>query len=330
MTNDGLKKLVFTAFFLIFTTSSLINGRIILHSQPSINPNYSSMELINAVNTLRVSNGLPPYQVNQTLMQIAQTHTDYQSSIGTTTHYGPDGSRPFQRALSAGYSVAGDINLGGFFSENITAGRNLSATEAVNSWKLDAPHLNTMLSSTLRDIGAGVTIVGEIVYYTIDVGLSTTTETISTQAGGVVPTYNPVVIKKIITSTPGLDGSIYHIVEIGETIWEISQIYKIAPEKLVQLNSLADSFIYVGDRLIIQLPFTPTPTVPSSTPTQFVSKTPSRIPSTGPHITATKTLPSTGTSINQPVSKNIPLLIIVILTLIASGLITMYGKKNNR
>ena len=96
--------------------------------------NYSnSIELINEVNSLRISNGLPAYQINQTLMLIAQNHSDYQASISSITHYGPDGSRPFQRALAAGYPVAGDLSLGGYFSENIVAGRGLSASDAVNS-----------------------------------------------------------------------------------------------------------------------------------------------------------------------------------------------------
>jgi uncharacterized protein YkwD len=82
----------------------------------------SAVELIAEVNSLRISNGLPPYSQHPILMQIAQAHTNYQAAIGTGTHYGADGSRPFQRALAAGYPVAGDLARGGYFSENIVWG----------------------------------------------------------------------------------------------------------------------------------------------------------------------------------------------------------------
>ena len=93
----------------------------------------SAYDLINAVNALRASRGLPAYSINSTLMSVAQAHSDYQAAIGTVTHYGPGGTRPFQRALAAGYPVAGDLSLGGFYSENIQGGPGLTAQSAVNA-----------------------------------------------------------------------------------------------------------------------------------------------------------------------------------------------------
>ncbi|MFH2039108.1 MAG: CAP domain-containing protein [Chloroflexota bacterium] len=313
--------------FSIILFSSVNIPDLILPSQQMARINSSSLELINAVNSLRLSNGLPVYQVNHILMYIAQNHSDYQASIGVVTHFGADGSRPFQRALSAGYLVAGDLSMGGHFSENIIAGNNLSAEDAVNSWQSDFPHLNTMLSSTLQDIGAGVTVVGDMIYYTIDVGLSTSGGMVPTQFIGTIPTNSPGFGRKILTSTPGIDGSIYHIVEIGDTIWTIAQFYNITQEELIQLNSLENNFIYTGDKLLIRPKFTLTPTIPISTPTQRISQTPSHEPTISPQITDTEISPIL-ISEKKSLDQNVVVLIIIIsLTILSAAFFTLSGRK---
>ena len=212
-------------------------------------------ELIDAVNTLRIANGLPAYNVHPILMGTAQGQADYMASSGTVTHYGPDGSRPYQRALAAGYPLAGDLSQGGFFSENIIAGNNMSAQEAVQQWLGDAPHTNTMLSTYAQDIGAGVATVGNYVYYVIDVGLSTgSTPRYTPGPGGVYPTavfYAPLV-STIFPNTPAADGVVRHTVKGGETLWLIAITYGTKVEALRQINGLApDASIRPGQELII-------------------------------------------------------------------------------
>src|SRR5258706_4835330 len=124
--------------------------------QSSLSP--TAEEVIAEVNALRSANNLPLYQVNSILMVIAQTQADYMANTGVITHFGTDGSRPYQRAIAAGYPVAGDLAFGGFFSENIHAGADLLAAEVVNIWKGDADHLKTMLFPDLKDVWAGVAV----------------------------------------------------------------------------------------------------------------------------------------------------------------------------
>ena len=208
------------------------------------------------------------------------------ASIGTVTHYSADGSRPYQRALAAGYPVAGDLSRGGFYSENIIEGRNLSPAEAVSRWTGDAPHLNTMLSPNFTDIGAGVSVVGDQVYYVIDAsrksGASVPAYTPQSVNGTPVYNLNPLV-STIYPNTPMPDGSITHIVKPGETLWLIAISYGTKIDNILLLNNITkDSPIYPGQKLIIRselatMTASPTPSItsshtPSSTAT-FIKET---------------------------------------------------------
>jgi uncharacterized protein YkwD len=283
----------------------------------------TASELVDAVNSLRASYGLAPYNTNPILMGIAQTHAEYLISIGTITHVNAQGLRPYQRALAAGYLVAGDLSKGGWFSENISAGVGQTADEAVKAWMGDDPHKNTMLSGTLQDIGAGVGVSGNTYYYVIDCGLST---------GGTPVAYTPPAplhpeTPTFIPNTPNPDGSIIHIVQPGDTTLGIAIAYNISLQDILSLNGLTEkSIIYAGNKLIIRAANTPTSTQPTPTLTEL------------PTITSwpTSTLTLTGTAI-PPTPTPSPALpvsaaggavaIIIIAALLIAGLVTLLGRK---
>ena len=74
--------------FLAFFVANLVGLRA--PSPAQARPLHANAyELIDAVNSLRAKNGLPAYSVNSILMSVAQSHSDYQASIGSVTHYGP-------------------------------------------------------------------------------------------------------------------------------------------------------------------------------------------------------------------------------------------------
>ena len=264
-------------------------------------PALDAYTLIAEVNALRAVNGLAPYTINATLMSVAQAHSDYQASIGTVTHYSADGSRPFQRALAAGYPVGGTLSLGGFYSENIQAGTNLSPQEAVQIWQEDAPHLNTMLSSHLTEVGAGVTDVGGYLYYTLDA---------AQPSGGIVPNYTPDPnetpngsgalptldwIMPVITSTPDEGGKVIHEVQVGQSLWGIADIYGTTVQEIRALNNMSvDDLVYPGELLYIRSVETQIPVTPSLAATEIVSPTPvylteTRVPTREPTLILTET-----------------------------------------
>jgi uncharacterized protein YkwD/LysM repeat protein len=283
----------------------------------------TASELISAVNALRATYGLAPYQANSILMSIAQTHAEYLVSISTITHVNGQGRLPFQRALAAGYLVAGDLNLGGFFSENITAGIGQTAEEAVEVWVGDDPHKNTMLSGVLQDIGAGVGVYGNTYYYVLDCGLST---------GGTPVAYTPPAplhpsTPTIVPNTPNADGSLIHVVRGGDTLGSLSLAYNVPLADILKLNGLTiKSMIYVGQKIIIRAAYTPTPTLPTSTPTihPTITPWPTSLPtSTATSIPATPT-PSPGLAVS---AAGDAVIVIVVAALVIAGLITLLGRK---
>jgi uncharacterized protein YkwD len=310
------------AFIFILISFSFIQ---LAQAETSIQlPTFSSgYELIDAVNVLRASHGLAPYQANFILMSVAQAHADYLLSIGTMTHIGDDGSRPFQRALAAGYLVAGDLSIGGQFSENITGGVGQTAEEAVKIWMGDDIHKYTMLADFLQDAGAGVGVSENTYYYVLDVGRAT---------GGTPVAYTPPAppvqfTATIVPNTPNSDGSIVHIVQPGDTLGSLSMAYAIPLADILKLNGLTiKSTIYVGQKINIRSAFTPTPTQPTSTPT--IPPTRTLLPTSTPTSTSTPIPPTSTPSPGLPVSSaGGAVAAIMVSALLLAGLIALLGRR---
>jgi uncharacterized protein YkwD len=250
--------------------------------------------LIDAVNALRIAQGLPPYTVSSTLMGVAQAHAEYMASTGDITHTGADGSRPYQRGLAAGYPLAGQIPPG-FYSENIVGGPDMSPQAAFQIWTGDAPHMNTMASPNLQEIGAGVAVSGGMVYYVIDAARPTT--------GGLPQAYTPgaaessfsssnELIMPVTKSTPNAQGEIIHEVQAGQSLWQIAIEYGVKIDHIRALNQLSAAYlINPGDTLVIMTMGTPTsaPSTPTAPPsiTATFPPSPTREPAPSPTLTPT-------------------------------------------
>lgn len=237
-------------------------------------------QVIALVNQVRASYGLPALQAHSALMGAAQGHSDYQASIGTATHSGKGGSSPVQRAIAAGYGGGAKV----YVSENIYSGNNASPSQAVNWWTGDGIHLQTMINPNATDAGAGVAQNGDTIYYTLLVGYvagSPGRGAVPPPASGGTKAPTAVPYFPIVTSTPNPDGSVVHVVQPGQALWNIAAIYNVSLADLLTLNGLNEnSFIYPGDKILIRkaevtptfeetlLPTaSPTPTVLVNTPT---------------------------------------------------------------
>jgi LysM repeat protein len=255
-------------------------------------------ELINAVNALRASHGLPAYSISSILMYTAQSHADYMAAIGDVTHTGAGGSSVTDRLLAAGYPLAGDLSLGGFRSENITGGaESKTAQEAINGWTGDAPHLTTMVSPNLMEIGAGVAVANGRVYYVIDCALPTTnvasagSTQIPGEASAVLPGEDAIPI--VVLSTPNAAGEVVHEVLPGQTLWQIAIAYNVKIVDIRDLNGLLGDSIYPGDTLLISIDQPAATEILKATPIEDLTAT------FTPSVTTTS-IPPTVQSISTP------------------------------
>jgi uncharacterized protein YkwD len=285
----------------------------------------SASDLIAGVNAVRSSNGLNALQENSILDSIAQKQAAYELSIGSQTDTGPGGSRPYQRALAAGYLLGGDLSNGGFIAELLYGGVGIAAPAAVNWWDKDAYHHSMLVSTAFEDVGAGAASSGNTIYFVL-------VEATSTGGTPVVYTpatqfYQPVATATIVPNTPNPDGSIVHIVQPGETLGSLSMAYNVPLADILTLNGLTiKSTIFVNEKLTIQAAFTPTPTQPTSTPTVPPTSTP--WPTSTPTSTATDLPPTPTPSPGLPVTAAGGAVgAIVVSALILAGLVALLGRK---
>ncbi|NMB89272.1 MAG: LysM peptidoglycan-binding domain-containing protein [Chloroflexi bacterium] len=267
----------------------------------------SAYDLIAAVNAYRAANGLDPYDIDNSLMSKAQEQSEYQASIQTCTHQRADGS------------TAGDH---GISAENVACGVNLSVEGAIYGQWSDALHSATMLGPTAGLAGAGVAMSGSTVYYTLDVvriaGDFTYRPPAQTEQATLAPgqsTYTPIpqmaISGPLVTSTPGADGAIIHVLRYGDTLITVAEAYGITLDELYAANSSLNRdnpVYYEGQQLIIRPANTATPVItPSETPVPPTpTVTPTRTPTRPPTLTPTRT-PTRPPLIQVPEIKDIDL-----------------------
>ncbi len=339
------------SYWMLIPLLALIFGLIpseqVIAQPEHFSPNPIAQELIDEVNALRATNALSPYKVDPVLMKVAQSHADYLATKGIITHFSEDGTRPYQRAIAAGYPVGGDLSAGGSFAENVHSGASLSAKGIVTFWKSDTANLETMLSQTYEDVGVGEATATGITYYVLVAGLKgdalsipasvTSAVTTPTLSG---PTVAPVVLEFVIAtaggfgtpaivvslSTPLENGEIYHVVKKNEGLWSIALAYGTTVEQIKLLNGFATDEIFEGQKILVfrPIPDTATPTPPESTATLG-------IPTSTPTLPASPTATATSTPVPvAPVSRKSSGLvvgIIVLVALLAAGIGSWLGRN---
>ena len=67
-------------------------------------------------------------------------------------------------------------------------------------------------------------------------------------------------------ATPLADGTIIHVVDTGQALWNIAAAYDVTVDQLKDLNNLSGDIINVGQEIVIQVASTATPT-PAATGT---------------------------------------------------------------
>lgn len=296
----------------------LITGLVFPASRVQADSTVSTSDLINLVNNLRSSYGLPALTVNSILMGTAQATAQTMAASGSCAHIG----NVRGRVAAAGYGGGSTV----FATENIACGRSATISD-IQGWWSDAAHMLPMTGSSYTDIGAGIATSGGVTYYVLhaaySAGGSSAGRTSSSPAAS-GPTPISQYIYGVVTSTPNADGSITHVVEYGQALSSIAVAYGVTVTQLQELNHLSSINIYVGDVLIIRA--APTPTV-SPTRTSTVQR-PTRTPTFTPRpvtSTPTRTVTASPTPgfVDQLPKVDRPTLGFGLVVVSATGLVTM-------
>jgi LysM repeat protein len=239
---------------------------------------FSAYDVIAAVNNLRAQYGLEPYQVDGGLMSYSQQHSEYQASIGTSTHTHSDGTTP------RSYGV----------TENIASGSAsiLTMDFIMRQIWSDSLHMNTMIGYDSGYAGAGIAVSGGTVYVTLDVrpGKSAGAPPSGSGSTGSAPAATQIALVPLTTATPNANGSIVHEVGYGQSLWSIAIAYGTKIDEIRNLNGLpaGSTDIYAGQRLVVrpagayEAPSGLTPTEPETLDTPLsTSPAPTLTPTTG-------------------------------------------------
>ena len=237
-----------------------------LASTPTAHAQDERSALIAEINGLRASYGLAPYSIDPSLMAMAQEHSEYQASIHRSTHEHSDGRGPME--LGVVENVAGG-----------TVGYVTAWDVVYNIW-VDPGHLYTMTGYASGMMGVGVASDSETTYFTLEL-IPTGVRLASPPVPG--STYIPVTqppppkATPLVTATPLSDGSIYHVVGYGQTLWSIATVYGVSVDQLRAWNNIAadDSTIYAGQRLLVRPAGPVTPALALTPPTGTATPSPS-------------------------------------------------------
>ena len=319
-----MRKSLTAVLVLLFLLAAFYLPQSVQADLPAYVPAFSAAsQLIDGVNAVRSSEGLNTLQSNSILNSIAQQQAEYELSIGSQTDTGAGGTHPYQRALAAGYLLAGDLSKGGIIAELLYGGVGTGPSDAVTWWKNDPYHHSMLVSTSFSDAGAGVATSGNTNYYVLVEALST---------GGTPVVYTPpaplyTIAATIVPNTPNADGSIVHIVQPGDTLGSLSIAYNVSLADLLSLNGLTlKSTIFVNQKIIIRKANTPTPTQPTSTPTIPPTITP--WPTSTITTTATALPPTATPSPGLPVSAaGGAVTAIIVSALILAGVVALLGRR---
>jgi uncharacterized protein YkwD len=241
----------------------------------------SSYDVIAAVNELRAGRGLPPLEIDSSLMSAAQRQSDYLgSNYGTNFptwdqgHIGAGGTYARDRAVAAGYPLAAGMNV----VENWAGGNNSTPlSDVIFSYWADSAHMSTMITADGVAVGAGVTEGDGYVYYILDVAVrygSGGTNSGSGVASTIPTTAVTAQVAPVQVATPNAEGKIIHVVKSLQALWSIAAAYDTTPDQIKALNGLTSDIITVGQELVIQVAYTPTPS-PTAT---LTPRPPTRTP----------------------------------------------------
>jgi LysM repeat protein len=222
-----------------------------IHPAPS--NQVSAYELILAMNTLRVSYGLPALIEDPIVNAVAQSTAATMAANNMSWHIGDVRGR----IAAAGYGAGGTV----WATENFAVSSGgMGIDEIMAAWA-DPDHMRPAVNPAYCHVGAGAAQSADgRIYYILQaayVGGQECGSVSSSPSGGVaqpgsVP--NPVsqLIIPVKIATPDAEGKVFHEVQAGQSFWSIAIAYQITIRDLEVWNNLSrDIPLKSGQRLFI-------------------------------------------------------------------------------
>ncbi len=209
---------------------------------PAPSNQVSAYELILAMNTLRVSYGLPALIEDPIVNAVAQSTAATMAANNMSWHIGDVRGR----IAAAGYGGGGTV----WATENFAVSSGgMGIDEIMAAWA-DPDHMRPAVEPAYCHVGAGAAQTSDgRIYYILQAAYVSGQEcgSSSSSPGGVpgpggVPNGVPPVSQLIVPvkiATPDAEGKIFHEVQAGQSFWSIAIAYQITIRDIEVWNNLS-------------------------------------------------------------------------------------------
>lgn len=229
----------------------------------------SAYDLIIAMNTLRVSYGLPALIEDPIIDAVAQSTAATMAVNNMSWHIG----NVRGRIAAAGYGNGGTV----WATENFAVSSGGMGIDEIMAVWADPDHMRPAVEAAYCNIGAGVATANGKTYYILQAayvggqacGSSSSASSGGTSSSGTGSSPISQLIVPVKIATPDADGKIYHVVQAGQSFWSIAIAYQITIHDLEVWNNLSrNTPLQAGQRLFI--PNKDTPGFATPTPVGMV------------------------------------------------------------
>jgi LysM repeat protein len=210
----------------------------------------SAYDLIIAMNTLRVSYGLPALVEDPIVNAVAQSTAATMAANNMSWHIGDVRGR----LAAAGYGSGGTV----WGTENFAMSSSGMGIDEIMAVWADPDHMRPAVTAAYCNVGAGVATVNGRTYYVLQAAYvsgqecgssSSSGKTLSSGTGAGTTSQ---LIVPVSIATSDADGKVYHIVQAGQSFWSIAIAYQISIRDLETWNNLSrESQLNAGQRLFI-------------------------------------------------------------------------------
>jgi LysM repeat protein len=217
-------------------------------NHPAPSDQVSAFDLILAMNTLRVSYGLPALIEDPIVNAVAQSTAATMAANNMSWHIG----NVRGRIAAAGYGNGGTV----WATENFAVSSGGMGIDEIMAVWADPDHMRPAVNPAYCHVGAGVAQTSDgRIYYVLQAAYVSGQECGSSSSGGTLQPgtgSGSQLIIPVNIATPDADGRIYHVVQAGQSFWSIAITYQITIRDLEVWNNLSRTApLQAGQRLFI-------------------------------------------------------------------------------